>query len=120
MDKTPKRLEDAHPVDAQKERLRRVEIDVIIPKMMKASAQTACDAHVRAFTECCKGRVVSMVWACRDIHSKLDACIRENLTDSDFNREKDLFIKLRDEHHKKLAEEGDQGFQASAKSESNF
>lgn len=29
----PKRLEDAHPVDAKKEGLRRVEIDVLIPKM---------------------------------------------------------------------------------------
>lgn len=44
---------------------------------MKASAQTACDDQVRAFNECCKGRIVSMVWACRDIHANLDACIRE-------------------------------------------
>eukprot|EP00729_Bicosta_minor_P006715 gene6715-35341_t len=116
----PKRLEDAHPVDAKKEGLRRVEIDVLIPKMMKASAQTACDDQVRAFNECCKGRIVSMVWACRDIHANLDACIREHLTDADFNREKELFVRKRNEHHKKLAEEGDQGFQASAKSESNF
>lgn len=43
-----------------------------------------------------------------------------SLTDADFNREKELFVRKRNEHHKKLAEEGDQGFQASAKSESNF
>eukprot|EP00038_Savillea_parva_P006660 m.165095 g.165095 ORF g.165095 m.165095 type:complete len:127 (-) comp12511_c0_seq1:148-528(-) len=105
-----KRMEDshAHLVDPD-DNLRKVEIDVVIPKMMKKEAIKRCDTVVKQFTECCKGRTISIMWACREANEALDVCLRNNLTDDDFLREKKNFIKLRAEHNAAQAADPQKG-----------
>jgi COX assembly protein 1 len=43
---------------------------------MKATAVKKCDEMVKAFSACCNGRLISMVWACREQNQALDDCIR--------------------------------------------
>lgn len=116
----PKRMEDPRPESLRGDGLRKVEIDVIIPKMMKKAAITQCADVAAAFTECCKNRTVSIMWACRDVNTALDDCLRRNLTDVDFVREKANFLKLKQAETAQQALHGDQGFKATSKSESSF
>mmetsp|Transcript_33430 Transcript_33430/g.46694 ORF Transcript_33430/g.46694 Transcript_33430/m.46694 type:complete len:128 (-) Transcript_33430:79-462(-) len=91
-----KRMEDSHShLVSAEDGLRKVEVDVVIPKLMKKAAIKKCDDVVQAFTACCKGRTVSILWACREVNDALDKCLRENMTDHDFLRAKEEFIKLR-------------------------
>eukprot|EP00037_Helgoeca_nana_P023344 m.241875 g.241875 ORF g.241875 m.241875 type:complete len:128 (-) comp26320_c1_seq3:1968-2351(-) len=102
-----KRMEDshAHLVDPA-EKLRRVEIDVLIPKMMKKRAMEQCGDAVKAFTECCRGRTISIMWKCREVNEGLDNCLRANLTDDDFLVAKAEYIVLREANQAKLAAGG--------------
>jgi hypothetical protein len=40
-------------------------------------AQDKCKDAIAAYNECCKGRSVSMVWACRGMYKASDACIQK-------------------------------------------
>lgn len=99
----PKRMEDYHPVNAQEEHLRKVEVDVVIPKIMKEEAKLKCVDAVTAFTQCCRGRTVSIWWACRDVNEKLDQCLRQHMTDADFDRAKAKFLKDRAANLERIA-----------------
>mmetsp|Transcript_10362 Transcript_10362/g.26546 ORF Transcript_10362/g.26546 Transcript_10362/m.26546 type:complete len:129 (+) Transcript_10362:314-700(+) len=100
----PKRMEDSHRhLVSPEEGLRKVEVDVVIPKMMKKEAIRRCDSAVKAFTECCRGRTISIVWACSEINKQLDECLRKTMTDADFMLAKADFLKQREAHAQKEA-----------------
>eukprot|EP00041_Stephanoeca_diplocostata_P014504 m.266378 g.266378 ORF g.266378 m.266378 type:complete len:189 (-) comp19720_c1_seq16:4088-4654(-) len=110
MKNTPSRMEDRHPHMINKDDdLRKVEVDVLIPKMMKQSAMKACSDVVQEFTECCRGRTVSILFHCRDVNNRMDACLRANMTDADFLREKTAYLQKRDEFNRKQSEMGTVG-----------
>lgn len=44
---------------------------------MKVNAMKNCHEVVEAFTNCCKGRTVSIIWACNDVNKALDKCLRD-------------------------------------------
>ena len=43
---------------------------------MKTNAKNKCPEAIAAFTECCKGRTLSIAWLCRDVNTALDDCLR--------------------------------------------
>ncbi|KAE8230837.1 hypothetical protein CF326_g4155 [Tilletia indica] len=45
-------------------------------KKVKAEALVTCDDIVREFAACASGRTVSVAWACRDQHKKMQDCLR--------------------------------------------
>lgn len=42
---------------------------------LKERAFRECSAYSKAYAECCRGRVLSMVWACRDESRLLSGCL---------------------------------------------
>ncbi|XP_065844214.1 COX assembly mitochondrial protein homolog isoform X1 [Oscarella lobularis] len=62
-------------------KLRRVEEDVLIPKIMREEAMKRCDKHVQAFIECCKGRTVTMAFKCRKENKDMKNCLVTNFQD---------------------------------------
>lgn len=42
---------------------------------LKQRAFDDCADHAKAYAECCRGRVVSLVWSCRDESKVLSACM---------------------------------------------
>ncbi|WPT17888.1 hypothetical protein PSENEW3_00005890 [Picochlorum sp. SENEW3] len=42
---------------------------------LKQRAFVECSEYSRAYAECCKGRVISMVWACREESRHLSDCM---------------------------------------------
>jgi hypothetical protein len=56
-------------------RLRHVEKDVLIAKMVKEEAIRRCQKYSKAFGDCARGRTVSMVWKCRKENQELQDCI---------------------------------------------
>ncbi|KAK0533638.1 hypothetical protein OC835_002958 [Tilletia horrida] len=47
-----------------------------LSKKVKAAALVKCDDVVREFAACASGRTVSVAWACRDLHKKMQDCLR--------------------------------------------
>eukprot|EP00850_Spirogloea_muscicola_P016720 SM000138S00027 [mRNA] locus=s138:59575:60125:- [translate_table: standard] len=48
---------------------------------MKAVAVERCRAPLAAFADCARGRVLSVVWACRQQARDMNACLKEHTTD---------------------------------------
>lgn len=77
---TPNRLGD--PNDKS---LRKVEIDVLIPKKMRDKAKDEkCVEQVKNFTDCCKNNSLLMVIKCRKENAALKACLTRWYEDEDF------------------------------------
>lgn len=112
---TPKRMEDPRPgsLNDGRDGLRRVELDVLVPKIMKTAALEKCESYVQSFSKCCKGRTISLVFACRDENQALDDCLRRNMTDGDFADAKRVFIEAKRVNMAKIKAEGDAGFKAT-------
>jgi len=65
--------------------LRRVEMDVMIPKKMRDIARAEkCFKEVEEFTECCKDHNILMVVKCRPENSKLKECLTRWYNDEEF------------------------------------
>ncbi|KAJ8020504.1 COX assembly mitochondrial protein-like [Holothuria leucospilota] len=64
--------------------LRRVEVDVLIPKKMRDKARVECKEYVDAFTDCCATSGVGMVVKCRKENSALKACLTKYYKDPEF------------------------------------
>ncbi|XP_067145356.1 COX assembly mitochondrial protein homolog [Centruroides vittatus] len=56
--------------------LRRVEREVLIPKLMREKAKGKCTDEVKEFEDCCKISGFSMVIKCRKQNSELKKCIQ--------------------------------------------
>lgn len=74
--------------DPEDKSLRRVEIDVMIPKKMRDKARDEkCVEEVKNFTECCKSNNVLMVLFCRKENSALKSCLTKWYEDDNFKNE---------------------------------
>lgn len=65
------------PDKLEQDHLRKVEKDVLIPKKLRTLGIKLCAEYVEAFTECCKGRTLSMVWKCRKESTQMQDCLKE-------------------------------------------
>lgn len=79
--------------------LRKVEVEVMIPKLMRDRAkETKCVDEVKAFTECCKSSSILMVVKCRTQNSALKDCLANWYKDEGFKKEcTEEYLALRSE-----------------------
>ncbi|EFA08617.1 COX assembly mitochondrial protein homolog [Tribolium castaneum] len=82
--------------------LRRVEIDVMIPKKMREIARDEkCTDAVEKFTECCKNNNILMTFMCRKENAALKECLTRWYEDEDFkNRCKEEYLNERSEYRR--------------------
>uniref|UniRef100_A0A182JNW1 TOG domain-containing protein n=1 Tax=Anopheles christyi TaxID=43041 RepID=A0A182JNW1_9DIPT len=74
--------------DPEDRRLRKVELEVLIPKIMRERAKTEkCIAEVKAFEDCCKGSGLFMVAKCQEQNDALKACSMEWYRNEQFKKE---------------------------------
>ncbi|XP_035773913.1 COX assembly mitochondrial protein homolog [Anopheles albimanus] len=74
--------------DPDDRRLRKVELEVLIPKIMRERAKTEkCVAEVKAFEDCCKDSGLFMVAKCQTPNDALKACSMRWYQDEQFKRE---------------------------------
>ncbi|PIK40244.1 putative COX assembly mitochondrial protein-like [Apostichopus japonicus] len=64
--------------------LRKVEINVLIPKKIREKARVECKEYVDAFTECCSSSGIGMVVKCRKQNTTLKACLTKYYHDPEF------------------------------------
>ncbi|XP_068616145.1 COX assembly mitochondrial protein homolog [Brachionichthys hirsutus] len=65
-------------------RLRCVEKDVLIPKLMREKAKELCVDKVEAFNHCCKESGLLMVFKCREENAALKQCLTTYYKDPQF------------------------------------
>eukprot|EP00118_Oscarella_pearsei_P008552 m.44772 g.44772 ORF g.44772 m.44772 type:complete len:106 (+) comp33548_c1_seq2:341-658(+) len=90
-------------------KLRRVEETVLIPKMMREEAMKRCGKFVEAFTECCRGRTVTMPLKCRKENRDMQDCLASAFHEpSLYNECKERYLeqrqKFQDDFKKKSEE----------------
>ncbi|XP_062520776.1 uncharacterized protein LOC134195715 [Corticium candelabrum] len=86
-------------------RLRHVEKDVLIAKLVKEEAGKRCHEYNKAFADCAKGRTISMVWKCRQLSQDLQNCIAEQAKDEQLWKEcTEIYVKRRDEYQRQYKE----------------
>ena len=85
--------------------LRHVEQDVLIPKIMREEAKILCKEYVDAFTNCAKGRTLSLVTNCRSENQDMKKCFQEWYFNDEFRwRCTDIYLKRREEYQEKYAQ----------------
>ncbi|KAB7498056.1 COX assembly mitochondrial-like protein [Armadillidium nasatum] len=71
--------------DPEDKTLRKVEIDVMIPKKMKSIAhEEKCVEQFAKFRECCKATNLTLVFKCRKENTALKSCLERWYYDDDF------------------------------------
>ncbi|KAJ8290857.1 hypothetical protein GJAV_G00018420 [Gymnothorax javanicus] len=81
--------------------LRHVEVDVLIPKLMREKAKELCVEKVEAFTQCCKENGFLMAFKCQEQNAALKECLTAYYTDPAFFEECKLqYIKEKLEFQK--------------------
>ncbi|XP_015599334.1 COX assembly mitochondrial protein homolog [Cephus cinctus] len=82
--------------------LRKVEMEVLIPKKMRDRArEEKCVEEVKNFTECCKESSVFMVFKCRKENTALKGCLERWYTDENFKEEcKEQYLQERSEYRR--------------------
>jgi len=82
--------------------LRKVEIDVLIPKIMRDRAKEMhCSKEVKEFEECCKASSLFMVFTCRNENSSLKSCLTKWYKDEAFKDEcKQIYLQERSEYRR--------------------
>ncbi|XP_069504884.1 COX assembly mitochondrial protein homolog isoform X2 [Ambystoma mexicanum] len=79
-------------------KLRHVETDVLIPKMMREKARELCAEQVQAFTKCCSETGFLMVVKCREENTALKDCLTAYYKDPAFYEEcKTQYLKEKEE-----------------------
>jgi COX assembly protein 1 len=88
--------------DPEDKSLRRVEIDVMIPKKMREIARSEkCVDVVEKFTECCKNNNILMSFKCRKENAALKECLTRWYQDEGFqNRCKNEYLEERTEYRR--------------------
>ncbi|XP_041480530.1 COX assembly mitochondrial protein homolog [Lytechinus variegatus] len=64
--------------------LRKVEVEVLIPKKMREKAKVRCSEYVDEFTRCCKEKGLTMAFSCRKENRALKDCISGYYQDKEF------------------------------------
>ena len=85
--------------------LRHVEQDVLIPKIMREEAKVLCKEYVEAFTNCAKGRTLSLVANCGHENREMQKCFQHWYFNDEFRgRCTDIYLKRREEYQEKYAQ----------------
>uniref|UniRef100_A0A8C8S5P3 COX assembly mitochondrial protein n=1 Tax=Pelusios castaneus TaxID=367368 RepID=A0A8C8S5P3_9SAUR len=88
---------------AEEPKLRHVEKDVVIPKMMREKARELCSDKVQAFTKCCQETGFFMVVKCRQENAALKECLTAYFNDPAFYEEcKIEYLKQREDFAKRI------------------
>ncbi|KAF9366630.1 hypothetical protein BGX34_011669 [Mortierella sp. NVP85] len=61
-------------------------------KTLKANALKECDPVVKEFVECTHGRLVSVLWGCRDKHKAMNKCLMALTTQADLDKLKVQYL----------------------------
>uniref|UniRef100_A0A182QAD1 TOG domain-containing protein n=1 Tax=Anopheles farauti TaxID=69004 RepID=A0A182QAD1_9DIPT len=85
--------------DPDDRRLRKVELEVLIPKIMRERAKKEkCTAEVKAFEDCCQGSGLFMVAKCQEQNDALKACSLQWYRNEQFRQEcTDIYLAERRE-----------------------
>ena len=77
--------------------LRKVEKEVLIPKLMRERAKAEkCVPEVAAFTSCCKASTLTMAYHCRKENDELRECLTQWYRDPEFQKEcKEAYLEER-------------------------
>ncbi|XP_065354085.1 COX assembly mitochondrial protein homolog [Cloeon dipterum] len=74
--------------DPEDKSLRKVEEQVLIPKIMRERAKVEkCTDEVKAFNDCCSQSSLAMVFSCRKENSALKSCLERWYKDETFKTE---------------------------------
>lgn len=93
---------------ARGDHLRYVETEVLIPKIVRERAMANCNDLVKAFSQCAKGRTVSVVWACRKENQAMKDCLTSYYQNKDFFEEcKQEYLKKREDFQKDYVQSGE-------------
>lgn len=86
--------------DPNDQSLRKVEKDVLIPKIMRDRAKHIhCKEQVKAFEECCKDQGLLMVVSCQAQNSALKDCLTQWYQNEDFKEEcKAIYLRNRTQY----------------------
>ncbi|XP_019364328.1 PREDICTED: COX assembly mitochondrial protein homolog [Gavialis gangeticus] len=83
---------------AEEPKLRHVEKDVLIPKIMREKAKELCSDKVQDFTKCCQETGFLMVVKCQQENAALKECLTAYYKDPAFYEEcKMEYLKQREE-----------------------
>lgn len=82
--------------------LRKVELEVMIPKILRERTKTLkCPPEVKEFESCCKERGLMMWWYCRKENDALRKCQLKWYSDEEFKNEcKEIYLKERSEYRR--------------------
>ncbi|XP_058819832.1 COX assembly mitochondrial protein homolog [Topomyia yanbarensis] len=85
--------------DPDDKRLRKVEVEVLIPKIMRERAKVEkCKDVVAEFETCCKDAGLLMVVKCQEQNAALKACSLRWYNDEQFKSEcRDIYLEERSE-----------------------
>ncbi|XP_026756480.1 COX assembly mitochondrial protein homolog [Galleria mellonella] len=73
--------------DPEDRTLRKVEIEVMIPKLMREKAKSEkCVSEVKEFERCCKDSSIFMVVKCRKENSALKECLTNWYNNEEFKK----------------------------------
>ncbi|KAK3826042.1 MAG: hypothetical protein J3Q66DRAFT_329256 [Benniella sp.] len=61
-------------------------------KTLKANALKECGPVVKEFVECTHGRLVSVLWGCRDKHKAMNKCLMALTTQADLDKLKVQYL----------------------------
>ncbi|XP_055539147.1 COX assembly mitochondrial protein homolog [Wyeomyia smithii] len=88
--------------DPNDRRLRKVEIEVLIPKIMRERAKTEkCVEEVRQFEVCCKDTGILMTIKCQTENKALKACSLKWYNDEQFKAEcREIYLEERAEYRR--------------------
>ncbi|KAK8730449.1 hypothetical protein OTU49_008016 [Cherax quadricarinatus] len=88
--------------DPDDKSLRKVEIEVCIPKKMRDIARSEkCATEVEEFTKCCKDSSFSMVVKCRPQNTALWDCLTKWYNDEGFKEHcKNIYLEERSEYRR--------------------
>ncbi|XP_055859127.1 COX assembly mitochondrial protein homolog [Episyrphus balteatus] len=80
--------------------LRKVEVEVLIPKIMRDRAKAEhCLKEVKAFESCCRDNSLLMVINCRQQNDVLKTCLANWYSNEAFKAEcKEIYLKERSEY----------------------
>ncbi|XP_054163461.1 COX assembly mitochondrial protein homolog [Oppia nitens] len=88
--------------DPEDKTLRKVEEEVLIPKIMRDLAKKEkCTEFVKAFEECCKKSSLLMVVKCRTENTRLKNCLSDWYNNEDFRHHcQEIYLNERSEYRR--------------------
>ncbi|OTF82159.1 COX assembly mitochondrial protein-like protein [Euroglyphus maynei] len=85
--------------DPSDQTLRKVEIEVMIPKLVRERSKVLkCSEQKKAFDQCCLDNAMAMVFRCREENRQYQQCLNFWFNDKQFVNEcKEIYLKQRAE-----------------------